>query len=449
MQDGNIHCHIDNLSRRDGKHGARIAVASAAYVAGQRLWSDVEQRIVEFSMREDVVFSEIIVPEAAPAWAADRAALWNRVDLSALRKDARLAKTIVAAVTREIPSSLRIELLRAFAAPFVDLGCVADVAIHEDGTDHNPHMHLLLTTRRLTANGFGQKLTALEQRSFVKQVRQRWAALSNHFLEKAGSTVRVDHRSYRARGIEAEPTVHRGPNVLERRDKREHARRVREERTMSKPDPYEQRDYPHLAARETWPPEPAPSPDMTRQERDEHHRYLQDRKIDKLEAQYQSEPDKPWYQQALERAQAESGRDPFAPVSGTPRLRAQDRDEALAAYDRSVLERAKAMDRSHAEADALDAVRDAPEDIRRFVRDFILQERIQAVREGDLADQLRRVPSHFREKLEALRDSSRERDLPEPSPNRELISRLEHDRAQEQILAAYERDEPDRDERER
>ena len=50
MQDGNIHCHIDNLSRRNGSEGARIAVASAAYVSGQRLWSDVEQRVVDFGM---------------------------------------------------------------------------------------------------------------------------------------------------------------------------------------------------------------------------------------------------------------------------------------------------------------------------------------------------------------------------------------------------------------
>ena len=55
MQDGNIHCHVDNLSRRKGSEGMRIAIASAAYVAGQRLWSEVEQRFVEFSAREDVV----------------------------------------------------------------------------------------------------------------------------------------------------------------------------------------------------------------------------------------------------------------------------------------------------------------------------------------------------------------------------------------------------------
>ena len=287
MQDGNIHCHIDNLSRRGDDGRLRIAVASAAYVSGLSLWSDIEQRFVDFDMREDVVFSEVLLPKGAPDWAPDRGALWNRVDLSAKRKDARLAKKVDAAITRDIPAKDRVELLRAFAAPFVALGCVADVAIHEDGTDHNPHIHILLTTRELLEDGFGDKLTALEQRRFVKDARKRWADLSNQFLEKAGSAVRVDHRSYKARGIEAVPTVHRGPDAVERRDKREHARRVRqehkEEQTMAKPTSRERHDYPLLTARETWPPEPEPSRDMTEQERDEHHGYWQDRKLERIE----------------------------------------------------------------------------------------------------------------------------------------------------------------------
>ena len=249
MQDGNIHCHIDNLSRRNGAEGARIAVASAAYVSGQRLWSDVEQRVVDFGMREDVRFPQLILPDGAPAWATDRATLWNRVDLSAKRKDARLAKTVVAAITRDIPADIWPILLRTFAQRFVALGCVADVAIHEDGTGHNPHVHLLLTTRRLTADGFGDKLTALEQRQFVKQVRQQWSELTNTFLKQAGSALRVDHRSYKARGIALEPTVHRGPDQRERREKREHARRAREERTMPRPEAFERSQYPLLAER--------------------------------------------------------------------------------------------------------------------------------------------------------------------------------------------------------
>lgn len=448
MQDGNIHCHIDNLSRRNGEQGLRIAVASAAYVSGQRLWSEVEQRFVTFAMREDVPFSEIILPAAAPAWAADRTALWNKVDLSAARKDARLAKTVVAAITRDIPEKSRIELARAFALHFVGLGCVADVAIHEDGTGHNPHLHLLLTTRLLAADGFGAKLVALEQRSFIKRVRRLWADLSNRFLEQAGSAVRVDHRSYRARGITLEPTMHRGPDERERREKREHARRVREEQDMRRPTLYERREYPLLTGRETWPPEPVAPPGLTQPERDEHHRYWVDQKLDRLEEDHQAEPERPWYEQALERAQTESGRQrpdgqPNRPGEAMPdRGEVRGREDAPYDYDRSVRERALAMNRTREETQVLNAVQFESAETRKFVHDFIMHERMQTVRDHDRAAMLDRADPSVRAQLELLRpnDPKWHRDRPVPGPERELLSQHELDRAQKELLRDYERD---------
>lgn len=549
MQDGNIHCHIDNLSRRSGKNGERIAVATAAYNAGQRLWSELEQRFVDFGIREDVVFAQLVQPDSAPDWARDRTTLWNRVDLTAKRKDARLAKTIEGALARDIPADQRQAFLLEFVAPFVALGCVADVAIHEDGTDHNPHVHILLTTRQLSADGFAAKLAALEQRQFVKQVRRQWADLTNQYLAKAGSTLRVDHRSYKARGIEAVPTVHRGPDRLERRTKREHARRVRqgqrEEHTMAKPDVYVRRQYPHLTARETWPPEPEASPDMTRQERDEHHRYWQDQKINQLEQQALAEPEQvsaskaeqPWYQQALTKARSESVyglpvpdpeqdaeraeyerdlanqalQEPLQTEehvllnllqSSDPRTqeqvetlihsrriaarRSQDEqqligqlkqrmepqqaaaletylrqsemeqpnrqhDEAQERYDAEVMRRAKAMVRNQAEHEALSAMRDAPPEAQRFIEDFILQERMQVIRERDRAAKLAQIQPEMRRKLEALRHDRDEadRDLPVPGPHGELLTQRELDRAQERMLDEHLREEPDHDEPER
>jgi len=459
MQDGNVHCHIDNVSRKGGKSGARIAVASAAYVSGLRLWSEIEQRNVSFDMREDVVFSEILLPDGAPEWAADREALWNRVDLSARRKDARLAKTVVAAITRDVPAGMRPDLLRAFAAPFVEIGCVADIAIHEDGTDHNPHIHILLTTRRLTADGFGEKLTALEQRSFVKSVRRRWADLSNRFLEQAGSTVRVDHRSYRARGIEAVPTVHRGPNEPERRQKREHARRAREEHEMAKPTFREQRDYPLLAARETWPPAREASPDMTLPERDEHHRYWEDRKLDRLEADYNAEPERqaperPWYEQALDRARQESVPDLERKMAERKKLVREvslEYDRTQSEYDAGVFERAREMKRSRDEHAVLEAVRDESPEVRRMVRDMIMHERMQYIRDMDREATLERMPPQIRAQVEVLRPDypERERDLPEPGPDRDLVSRHELDLERDRMLREYQREEPDHGEPER
>ncbi|MFX3679939.1 MAG: MobA/MobL family protein [Hyphomicrobiales bacterium] len=477
MQDGNIHCHIDNLSRKSPKHGERFALATAAYNAGERLWSAAAERHVDFGNREDVVVSAIVLPEGAPDWAADRTQLWNTVDTTARRKDARLAKTIEAAITREVPATQREALLRAFVAPYVALGCVADIAIHEDGTDHNPHVHILLTTRALTPDGFGAKLAALEQRRFVKQARERWAELTNHYLKQAGSTLRVDHRSYKARGITAEPTVHRGPDRLERQQKREHARRTRaqqqKEQTMAKPTAHERRDYPHLTARATWPPEPVAAPELSPQERDEHQRYWEEQKIQQLETEYRTEPehgpapepaqasrparpgDQPWYEQALANA-----KDVDRVVTRQSEFEAELEIEDAArqrilAETQDLYDRALAMNRSAAEHRYLTEAAKISPAVRRHAEDDIIRNRMAKIqaqdREQGLRDLSRQEQEHFKE-LRA-RNFVEERiergELPVPGPDGQPISRQELDRAQQRMLDEQLREAPDRDEPDR
>ena len=222
--DNQFHCHVNNLSRRKREGGERSAVAAAAYISGTALWNERERKITNFGNRRDVAWSELLTPPDAPAWTQDREQLWNLVDGTARRKDARLAKTIEAALARDIPRKQWVKLLRDFVAPYVAEGMVADIAIHDDGTGHNPHVHVLLTVRSLKPNGFGPKITNVDHRNFVTTARRGWETISNKYLEAAGSSVRLDRRSYKARGIQLEPTKHRGPNQAERRLKRAAAR---------------------------------------------------------------------------------------------------------------------------------------------------------------------------------------------------------------------------------
>lgn len=480
MQDGNIHCHVANVTRQSPKHGERFALATAAYNSGQRLWSAAADRHVDFNNREDVVFSAILLPEDAPDWAADRSQLWNTVDTTARRKDARLAKTIEAAITRDVPPEQREALLRDYAAPYVALGCVADVAIHEDGTGHNPHVHILLTTRVLTHDGFGKKLSAIEQRRFVKEARERWAELTNRYLKQAGSTLRVDHRSYKARGIAAEPTVHRGPNKQERRTKREHARRVRQqhqqeqssgEQTMAKPTDFERRAYPNLIARDTWPPEPAASPDFTPQERDEHQRYWDNEELKLIERDYYmepedyyianpvkvspSEPEKPWYDQALDNAQ---GNDQIVTRQSEFEVELQIENEArqrILAETRDLYDRALAMNRSAAEHRYLTEAAQISPAVRKQAEEDIIRNRMAKIQAQDREQGLRELSRQEQEHLKELRarnfvEEQIERgELPVPGPDGQPISRQELDRAQQRMLDEQLREAPDRDEPER
>lgn len=212
-----FHLHVKNISRGDG----RSAVAAAAYRAGETLPNEIEERESAFGGRRDVLYAEILCPQGAPPWMRDRATLWNGVEAVERRKDARLAKEIEAALPRELSPADWLELCRTFAEHYAGQGFVADLAIHDDGSAHNPHVHILLTTRVVEPDGFGGKIRSADGRQFVEEARVLWAKLVNAALESAGLAVSIDPRSHAAVGIEREPTHHRGPDAAERRARRE------------------------------------------------------------------------------------------------------------------------------------------------------------------------------------------------------------------------------------
>lgn len=248
-----FHLHVKNISRGEG----RSVVAAAAYRAGETLPNEAEERLSAFGGRRDVLCSEIRLPNVAPAWAGDRARLWNAVEAVERRKDARLAKEIEVALPREIPLAGWLSLARAMADIYTRQGFVVDLAIHDDGTARNPHAHFLLTTRVLSAEGFGGKIREADGLKFVTEARAKWAALVNDALAGAGVGGSVDPRSHRAAGIETRPGEHRGPNRAERRAWREAMDKnqldaARKDLLQTKSDiahPFQ-----HLRARGDWPP---------------------------------------------------------------------------------------------------------------------------------------------------------------------------------------------------
>ncbi|MET3616318.1 hypothetical protein ABID16_004667 [Rhizobium aquaticum] len=208
---------MKNISRGSG----RSVVAAAAYRAGETLPNEAEERLSAFGGRRDVLHNEIALPADAPDWMANRAQLWNAVEAAEIRKDARLAKEIEVALPRELSAPVWLGLARQLAAVYAAKGFVVDFAIHDDGTAHNPHVHMLLTTRLVTAEGFGGKIRSADGRQFVEEARALWGRLANEALANAGLDASIDPRSHARAGVEMTPTVHRGPDAQERRLRRE------------------------------------------------------------------------------------------------------------------------------------------------------------------------------------------------------------------------------------
>jgi len=189
------------VKRSDGRN----AVAAAAYRSGTSMYEEATGQTHDYSKKMGVEHSEILAPANAPEWVFDRQMLWNQVEAAEHRKDAQVAREVEVGLPVELSKNEQVELLRDFVKrEFVSRGMVADFSLHLDNTD-NPHAHILLTTRDLTPEGFGQKNRGWNQTSELLSWRRGWAEVTNEHLAQAGLGVRIDHRSYKAQGIELSP----------------------------------------------------------------------------------------------------------------------------------------------------------------------------------------------------------------------------------------------------
>jgi Ti-type conjugative transfer relaxase TraA len=228
------HLSMKPISRASG----RSSVAAAAYRAGECLTNERDGLTHDFTRREGVEHAEIVLPQGAGAeWAMDRSALWNAAEQAESRKDARVAREFEIALPHELSAEQRLELTRAFAQDLSDrYGTAVDFAIHapHGATDvRNHHVHLLMTTRRVTAEGLAEKSFIERENKWLaandlpsaqiqlREVRQAWEQVANEHLARAGLDIRIDHRSHQERGLEIEPTEHMGVHAtqMERRGK--------------------------------------------------------------------------------------------------------------------------------------------------------------------------------------------------------------------------------------
>lgn len=220
-----------------GRGGGSSSVGASAYRAGERIRDERSGRVFDHSHRPDVMHKEIMVPaklaDTDMAWATDRASLWNAVESSETRKNARVAREFLVALPAELTDEQRLGLVRGFARDLTERHQFAlDLAVHAPRDDpRNFHAHLLASTRAIHSSGFGSK-TALEVSDAVRgqlglppffqevnHLRAHWADRTNQALRAANIAVRVDHRSLEAQGIDrdAQPRLPRAIFEIERR----------------------------------------------------------------------------------------------------------------------------------------------------------------------------------------------------------------------------------------
>lgn len=207
---GDVHIAIYHFNVKIVSRGkGASAVAKAAYISGEKIKNEYDGVTHDYRRKREVVYKEIILPDNAPPHFKKRSILWNAVEKSETRKNSQTARHIDAALPVEISRSEQIDLVRNFCNQcFISKGMCVDFAIHDKG-DGNPHVHILLTTRKVDESGFTQKERSWNDKSLLLKWRKLWADWCNHKLYFV-SKERIDHRSYAAQGIDKIPQKHLG-----------------------------------------------------------------------------------------------------------------------------------------------------------------------------------------------------------------------------------------------
>jgi hypothetical protein len=217
---GWYHCRVKPISRSAG----RSVVACAAYRLGSRLHDRAVGEIHDYRRRSGIESVAAVAPDQAP-WARDAEALWNACERRETRRNATLAREIELALPAAVGREERSRIAECFARELTTrYGVAVSLAVHRPGRgDKNFHAHILFTTRRVGADGLGEKTRELDDRKTGPQeityLREYAAELINASLQRHGLDERVDHRSLAARGIVREPTRHVGVTAaaMERR----------------------------------------------------------------------------------------------------------------------------------------------------------------------------------------------------------------------------------------
>jgi len=229
------HCSVVVHSRAKG----HSATAAAAYRSGSKIADERTGVVHDYTRRAGVEHSEIVTPTDAPAWAANRATLWNAAELAERNKDgtdkakACICREMKVAVPAQLGAADRAEILRSVSRELAERHSVAvDFAMHapdKDGDQRNHHGHIMFSTRRLDADGFGKKTRELDDRTsgpkIIEEWRKRVAELCADKLQERGHSVEAERwrHGHMTKERQAEKAMQRGDTEYAREVLREGA----------------------------------------------------------------------------------------------------------------------------------------------------------------------------------------------------------------------------------
>ncbi|MEY0142659.1 MobQ family relaxase [Providencia rettgeri] len=186
-----MHTQFKILKRSEGKS----AVYLTAYNNRLRARDERTGDLYNYTKKSDLYYSEIMLPDNAPASFRDPVTLWNHLEKFEKRKDAQLARYAIIALQKELTPEQNKKLLKKYLKKnFTDKGMIVDFAIHDiDG--NNPHAHIMLTLREVNSAGFGNKVREWNNPALVEIWRKKWAYEVNKTFQNLNIKKGISHLS--------------------------------------------------------------------------------------------------------------------------------------------------------------------------------------------------------------------------------------------------------------
>lgn len=136
------------------KMTSACAVAKAAYRSGESLYDVQQDRQFDYQHRENVLYSNIQIPENCPEAYKDRQTLWNAVEEQKSNINARFAREFEIALPNEWSIKEAADRINEFVKnEFVDKGMICDINIHQSKSGENLHAHVMATVDPVNEQG--------------------------------------------------------------------------------------------------------------------------------------------------------------------------------------------------------------------------------------------------------------------------------------------------------
>lgn len=239
-------CNVSVVQRSKGKSFS----GALSYISGRKI-RDIRSGDVRRNERDDVFSCKLYCPENTPESLRDLQGLSDAVELAEHRKNSQDARSIICALPNELPFEECQRIVDNFVNDnFVKDGLIAVAAIHEgrnkdDPSLSNPHVHILVTMRKVDVNGFCKtKERDHNRKKYLERWRESLEREINRAYERCDMPQRVSARSYKVQGrTDIEPRKRFGRAEWERMNQNgEHIRLYREYQEKRNPEKEEERE---------------------------------------------------------------------------------------------------------------------------------------------------------------------------------------------------------------